>query len=140
MKNYILLTLALIFLSCNSKLKQEDGCIKKIWFKSRKQELIPSLVKIEIEIYNISLTKKVESGKLENIILYSVKKEDRPYFIKGDYYEIKNNLLTLQLVTSYFDSEKVHKWTSEEIKKVINGDVGFVFKNDTLKLKLCDKK
>ena len=137
MKKYILFGLFAFLLSCNTKSVEQNPCVEKIWFQSRKAELIPSLVKIKIS-NSKDISKKIEAGELRNIILYSIKEENRDYFIKGDYYEIKDDSVTLQVVSSFFDSERNHIWTAKEIEDVISkSEVGLVFKSDTLRISTC---
>lgn len=128
----------LLCISCNSKLKQEKFCLKKIWYHSQKEMLVPSVIKIKIEDNNDIISKKIKSGKLTNIILYSIKKEDRVFFSKWDKFKKDKNSITIEVITSFFDSERTHKWTSKEIEKAIRGDVGLVFDKDTIVIKNCD--
>jgi hypothetical protein len=132
-----LIILCSFLFSCNTKSKKVDACVEKIEFHSRKEELMPSLIKVRINDSNDILSKKIEAGELENIILYSIKEEDRFYFLKGEYFEVKNGKILLQITTSFFDSERKIKLSQKEIEEVINGDVGLVFKSSTIRLKAC---
>ena len=132
------LILMLLCISCNTKSKQEKFCLQKIWYHSQKGVLAPSIIKIKIGDNNDVISKKIESGKLTNIILYSIKKEDRGFFLKWDKFKKDKNSTTIEVITSFFDSERIHKWTTKEIEKAITGDVGLVFDKDTVVIKKCD--
>jgi hypothetical protein len=133
-----------LFLSCNESPKSKNYCVKKISYVNQKQKLIPSIIQIEIEDSEKSILKNIEMGKLTNVFLYSLKKEDRYYFHYIDEMKIKGKpntdreLIKLALITGYFDSEIYQKWTKKEIEKILKTDIGLVIGKDTLRLKKCN--
>jgi hypothetical protein len=135
--------LSLLCISCNTKSKQDNFCVKKIWYHSQKERLIPSVIEIKIEDDKGIIFKKVESGKLKNIILYSIKKEDRYFFNiepfgVGNQFKKEDNLITFYVFTSFFDTERKPKLTPKEIEKAITGDVGLIFDKDIIVVKSCN--
>lgn len=107
----------------------------------------PSVL-INIKVDDSVLLKKLETGKLTNLFLFSIKKEDR-HFV---YYEtwrrpIKTgNIFSFVIWTNYFGPNdlniKHHRkiWSSDKIKKVLDGDIGLVFNHDTIVLKHIENK
>lgn len=142
MKNLLCL-LIFFFLSCNENPKSENYCVQKISYINKKKSLIPSIVKIEIKDSKNFILKNIIEGKLTNVFLYSLKKDDRYYFRYFNEMEIKGKPKTdkgsiiLTLITGYFDSEVYHKWTKGEIEKILKTDIGLVIGKDTLRLKKC---
>ncbi len=53
----------------------------KTEYKSLKANLIPSNIIITIDGNDKNTIAKIEAGKLNNVILYSIKKKYRDYFI-----------------------------------------------------------
>ena len=140
-----LLCLLLFFcLSCNESPKSKNYCVKRISYVNKSRSLIPSIVQIEIKDSEKFILKNIVEGKLTNVFLYSLKKEDRYYFRYIDEMKIKGKPNTdkesiiLTLITSYFDSEIYHKWTESEIEKILKTDIGLVIGKDTLRLKKCN--
>lgn len=136
--------LVFFFLSCNKVPESENCCVEKVSYINRTLSLIPSVIQIEIKDSGKFIFKNIEKGKLTNVFLYSLKKEDRYYFPYFDEMKIKGKPKTnketviLTLITSYFDSEIYHKWTKSEIEKVLKTDIGLVIGKDTLRLKKCN--
>ena len=84
------------------------------------------------------------SGKLKNVILYSVKENDRKFlyltsFGTGKQFKIENTIITLPIITTLFEKDLGNTLTNQEIQKRIIGDVGLVFDRDTIIIKKCDK-
>lgn len=133
----------LLCISCNTKSKQDNFFVKKICYRSQKERLIPSVIEIKIEDDKGIIFKKVESGKLKNIILYSIKEEDRYFFNivpfgVGNQFKKEDNLITFYVFTSFFDTERKPKLTRKEIEKAITGDVGLIYDKDTIVVKNCN--
>jgi len=140
----LLCLLIFFFLSCNESPKSKNYCIKRISYVNQKRRLVPSIIQIEIKDSEKLILKNIEQGKLTNVFLYSLKKEDRYYFHYFDEMRIKGKPKTdkesiiLTLITGYFDSEIYHKWTKGEIEKILKTDIGLVIGKDTLRLKKCN--
>jgi hypothetical protein len=136
--------LVFLFLSCNKAPVSEKYCVEKVTYINQKLNLIPSVIQIEIKDTEKFIFKNIEKGKLTNVFLYSLKKEDRYYFRYIDEMKIKGKPKTnkettiLTLITGYFDSEIYHKWTKNEIEKILKTDIGLVIGKDTLRLKKCN--
>jgi hypothetical protein len=84
------------------------------------------------------------SGKLKNVILYSVKENDRKFlhlipFGTGKQFKLENSIITLPIITTLFEKDLGNTLTNQEIQKRIIGDVGLVFDRDTIIIKKCDK-
>jgi hypothetical protein len=140
----LLFLFVLLFISCNTAPESEKYCVEKVTYINKKLNLIPSVIQIEIKDTGKFIFKNIEEGKLTNVFLYSLKKEDRCYFRYVDEMKIKGKPKTnkettiLTLITGYFDSEIYHKWTQNEIKKFLKTDIGLVIGKDTLRLKKCN--
>ena len=139
-----LLCLLIFFcLSCNESPKSKSYCVKKVSYVDQRRSLIPSIIQIEIKDSERFILKNIVEGKLTNVFLYSLKKEDRNYFRYIDEMKIKGKpnfekeTIILKLITGYFDGEIGHKWTKSEIEKVLKSDIGLVIGKDTLRLKKC---
>ena len=132
-----------LFLSCNKAPESEKYCVEKVTYINQKLNLIPSVIQIEIKDTENFIFKNIEKGKLTNVFLYSLKKEDRYYFRYFEEMKIKgkpktnNNTIILTLVTGYFDTEIYHIWTKREINEVLKTDIGLVIGKDTLRVKKC---
>lgn len=140
-----LLCLLIFFcLSCNESPKSKSYCVKRVSYIDQRRNLIPSVIQIEIKDSEKFILKNIAEGKLTNVFLYSLKKDDRYYFRYIDEMEIKGKpnvdkeTVILKLITGYFDSEIYHKWTKSEVEKILKTDVGLVIGKDTLRLKKCN--
>lgn len=137
----------LLYLSCNRKDNELSLCVVKTEYKSKKINLIPSLIIISIDGNDKNTIAKIEEGKLSNVILYSIKKKYRDYFLLHNPYEKSKTPNRIKIITSFFDANRSfdndsiqHIWTQKEIEKTLKGDVGLVFPNDTIKVKMCIAK
>jgi hypothetical protein len=144
MRKFIILFIVAIVMSCNQKKSQDIFCLKKIEYINQREKLIPSIVEIQIEDVNRFLEKKMLSGKLKNVILYSLKETDRKFlhlipFGTGKQFKIENSIITLPITTTLFEKELGNTLSNKEIQKRITGDVGLVFDRDTIIIKQCDK-
>jgi hypothetical protein len=141
---HIFFLIVYLFLSCNESAKSEIYYLKKVSFIDQKQQLIPSLIRIEFTDPKKVLLKSIEEGKLKNVFLYSISKEDRNYFHYLNETKIKlkhktnKDQIILTLETSYFDSERNHKWKKSEIEKILETDIGLVIEKDTVRLKIVN--
>ncbi|NRS90789.1 hypothetical protein HNQ02_003736 [Flavobacterium sp. 7E] len=147
------LVLILLCLSCNVKSKKEFPCVTKMEympFLAQSTYTPEYTIKIYVEDNEEILQKKIGFKKLKNIILYSIKVDDRGdfrlYDLESIYDKNKNNILVFKIFTSYFvpniyinGIKKENKWMPQQIQKAIEGDVGFVFEKDTIRVKMCQK-
>lgn len=139
-------------LSCNVEQKKQNYCLKKAEYFPLTKMLVPeSSIKLYIEDKDGILQKKVNLETAKNILFYSVKEKDRNNFhlitpqIKS--FKIENGIITIPVLTAYFRPNiyidgirRKNEWSSEQIKKVIEGDVGIIFDNDTILIKNCNCK
>ncbi|HQZ25318.1 MAG TPA: hypothetical protein PLD18_08465 [Flavobacterium sp.] len=144
MRKFIILFIVAIVMSCNQKKSQDIFCLKKIEYINQREKIIPSIVEIQIEDVNRFLEKKILSGKLKNVILYSLKETDRNFlyltpFGTGKQFKIENSIITLPIITTLFEKDLGNTLSNQEINKRINGDVGLVFDRDTIIIKQCNE-
>ncbi|MDN3675295.1 hypothetical protein QWY99_19875 [Flavobacterium branchiarum] len=148
MRKYIILVLLCV--SCNLKPKKEDPCVTKIEYISQLDMLVPeSAINVYIEDKEGFLQEKLAFKELKGVILYSIKEENREDFHSyPDLIPSKtdNNIVILKILTAYFHPNiyikgvrRENKWTPEQIQKAIDGDIGFVFEKDTIRVKKCQK-
>ncbi|WP_306353660.1 hypothetical protein, partial [Flavobacterium sp. '19STA2R22 D10 B1'] len=90
MKYISLIIIIYLFTSCHSSSKKEIFCIKDVSYDSREMALTPALIKIIIKDHNGIISKEIKANLVKDIIFYSIEKQDRFYFKKGDYYEEKD--------------------------------------------------
>ncbi|WP_264531884.1 hypothetical protein [Flavobacterium sp. N502540] len=140
----LIIAIIILSISCGQKKSSENFCIKKIEYVDQRQKLIPSIVKIQIEDLNGTLKQKVMTGQLKNIILYSIKKNDRKYFYltsfaSGKQFKIiDEKLISLPIITTLFENDLGNKLSNQEIQKKLDGEVGLVFNKDTIIIKKCN--
>lgn len=144
MRKLIILFIVAIVMSCNKKKSQDIFCLKKIEYINQREKIIPSIVKIQIEDVNRFLEKRMLLGELKNVILYSVKENDRKFlyltsFGTGKQFKIENSMITLPIITTLFEKDLGNTLSNQEIQKRITGDVGLVFDRDTIIIKQCGK-
>ncbi|MFQ6602328.1 hypothetical protein [Flavobacterium sp. C3NV] len=137
-----LILIALIVFSCKYYKSDDNFCLKKIAYVNQRLKLIHSIIEIQIEDSNGILEKKLMSGKLKNVILYSVKESDRKYYYltpfgTGKQFKIQNNLIIIPLITTLFEDDLGNKLSDAEIQEKIKGDVGLTFDKDTIIIKGC---
>ncbi|MDN3675294.1 hypothetical protein QWY99_19870 [Flavobacterium branchiarum] len=149
MKKYIIL--ALLCLSCNVKSKKDEPCVQKMEYFPLLDMLVPeSAIVVYVDDKEGYLQKKISFKKLKEVILYSIKEEDRRYFRiaipESILDKVEDNTIIFSISTNYFrpdilidDVRRENKWTPEQIQKAIEGDIGFVFKKDTIRVKMCQK-
>jgi hypothetical protein len=142
MKKFGILILAFIF-SCNQYKSNDSFCLKKIEYVNQRQKLIASIVKIQIEDSNDVLKEKMMQGKLKDVILYSIEKDDRKFFYltpfgTGKQFKIENGVIILPIITTLFENDLGNKLSNKEIQQKLNGKVGLVFGKDTIVIKKCD--
>ena len=135
--------LLIIFNCCGRKESQNNFCLKRIQYIDQRESLISSIVKIEIKDMNGVLSKKISTGNLKNVILYSVKDGDTKFFYltsfpTGKQFKIENDIIILPLITTLFEKDLGSNLSNKEIQKKINGDVGLIFDKDTVRIKKCD--
>lgn len=70
-----------LFLSCNKAPEIEKYCVEKVTYINQRLNLIPSVIQIEIKDTEKFIFKNIEKSKLKNVFLYSLKKENRYYFL-----------------------------------------------------------
>ncbi|MBS7230356.1 hypothetical protein KHA90_04910 [Flavobacterium psychroterrae] len=143
--------LILLCLSCNLKNEKEEPCVKKMEYFALLNMLIPeSAIVVHVEDKDEFLQKKLSFKKLKEVILYSIKEEDRRYFRvaipESILDKVEHNTIIFTISTNYFrpdilidDVRRENKWTPEQIQKAIEGDIGFVFEKDTIRVKMCGK-
>ncbi|RUT71281.1 hypothetical protein D0817_05210 [Flavobacterium cupreum] len=141
-KNIILIFIIFIF-SCKNYKSYDKYCIKKIEFINQSRNLIPSIVKIQIEDSNDSLKNLLALGKLKKVILYSVKANDRDFFYlapfgTGKQFNIEGEVINLSLMTTLYEKEFGNRLSDIEIEKKVNGDIGLVVDKDTIVIKKCE--
>lgn len=139
----LIILLLIIFNCCGQKESQNNFCLKKIEYVNQRESLISSIVKIEIKDKSGALSKKLSSGNLKNVILYSVRDSDRKFFYlssfaTGKQFKIENDVIILPLITTLFEKDLGSNLSNQEIQKKINGDVGLIFDKDTIRVKKCD--
>jgi len=146
---HLLYLLIFLFISCNVK---ENYCLKKAEYFSLSKMLVPeSAIKLYIQDKDSVLQKRVNLETAKKILFYSVKEKDRNQFhlvtpqIKS--FQINNGIITISVLTAYFRPNiyidgvrKKNKWTHEQIKKVIENDIGIIFDKDTILIKNCNCK
>ncbi|MBS7229754.1 hypothetical protein KHA90_01845 [Flavobacterium psychroterrae] len=153
-KKYNLITeLIIIFLlvtSCNNKTVEVTKpivCVNQIWYHEDKHSLGSPTVNFTIKIEDTIISKKIKSGKLNDIVMYNLDKQYSDFvhlepFEIGRQFTEKKNIFSFKILTVLFahsPNKNRHRWTPEEIKKAIQGDVGLVFKKDTIRVKMCEK-
>jgi hypothetical protein len=109
----------------------------------------PSVL-ISIKVEDSLVCKKLESGQLNGLVIYSIKKENRNRFFynTGKLPVKKGNNFSFVMRTSYFSpnisdikNHKTREWQSNDIVKALSGDVGLIFNKDTILATSCiDKK
>ena len=134
---YILMFVFLGIISCKQRDKAKSVCVKKISYDAKELTLSPSLLKIIIIDSNNEIIKKIDSGLLKDIILYSIKKEDWVYFRKINYHEINDNEITIGLETNYYNFDENNRWSSEKVERSLEKNIGLVIGKDTLKITQC---
>lgn len=135
----------MLMFSCNTKNGKNNLCVNKIIYISQKQQLVPSVIKIKIDGDDGSILSKIQKNELKNVILLSIKKEYRVFFVPLKSFKDFEVPVTITLVTGFFDEnksfdkdlKKIHEWKQKEIEDAINGDVALIFKNDTIIIKNC---
>ncbi len=139
MRNLVFLVSVLLLFSCSKKNNLEQICIKSLSYESRKYELIPDLIRINIEDKNHQLVKRLSMYKeVDKVTFYSLPLSDREYFLGGSIITSKDSI-TIQATTSFFNSERGRKkWTSKEVENLLLKDsIGLIFNKDTLIVKRC---
>ncbi|MBS7231738.1 hypothetical protein KHA90_11940 [Flavobacterium psychroterrae] len=146
-----IIVLILLCVSCNLKSKKEEPCVIKMEYISQLDMLVPeSVINVYIEDKEGFLQGKLSFKKLQDVILYSVREEEKDYFHLLSPYLIPSktdkNIVILKVATFFFRPNvfihgvrRENKWTPEQIQKAITGDVGFVFEKDTIRVKMCEK-
>lgn len=149
---YLIYLMFFLCLSCSIKEKKKNYCLKKAEYFPLLKMLVPeSAIKLYIEDKDSVLQKKVNLEKANKILFYSVKEKDRKEFhlvtpqIKS--FKIENGVITVSVLTSYFRPNiyidgirSKNKWSPEQIKKVIENDIGLIFDKDTILIKNCNCK
>jgi hypothetical protein len=138
----LILILLITLSSCNQNKTHDGFCLKKIEYINQRKKLIPSIVKIQIEDVDGYLAKKIQLGKLKNVILYSVKKNERRFFYltsfdTGKQYKIENEIIIIPIITTLFEEDLGVKLSEKEIERKIIGDIGLIFDKDTIRIKRC---
>ena len=134
--------LFLIFASCqkNKMLTDESVCIDNIWnYEDPKSSSLP-YVGIKLKIEDSSTLKKIEGGKLSNIILYNLDKKYSQFFKLesfgiGRQFKKKGSFLMFKIQTFIFSGSPnnyLAKWADDDIEKVFQGEIGLVFDKDTI--------
>ncbi|MBC7439734.1 MAG: hypothetical protein H7250_07105 [Flavobacterium sp.] len=139
MKNLALFLVAFVVFGCNKKTSNKAVCITSLTYKSRKLQLIPDLIRINISDSNQNLTKKLSSYNFaDQVFFYSMPENQREYFIGGSIISTKD-LVTIQVTTSFFNSEHGRKvWKSNEVEKLLLQDsIGLLIGKDTIIIKSC---
>lgn len=141
----------LILFSCNSKSNQPVKlelpiiCIEKIGYHEERYSPSPPAIFFTCSITDSIISKKMEKSELTQVFLYSMNKEDQQYVgynVRDKVYK-KGNLFSFFVRTAVFatNSDKRFKqWKDEEIKKILDGDIGLVFGQDTIRVKGCTNK
>lgn len=140
---YYSLIIAFLFLACNTENKKL--CIEKIDYNGNPKSLgTPSLL-IRLRDDSGKQIKKIETGKLTKVLLFSLKENEREYFFLDqgmfNQYKKDKNTIDIKLLTAFFIDTpfRKHTWTPTEIQKKIEGDIGLVFEKDTIRVKMCEK-
>ncbi|KIA99247.1 hypothetical protein OA93_06360 [Flavobacterium sp. KMS] len=153
-KKYNLITKLIILLllvtSCNNRTVETIKpiiCVNQIWYHEDKHSLGSPTVNFKIRIEDTIISKKIKSGKLNDIVLYNLDKQYSDFvhlepFEIGRQFTENNNIFSFKILTVLFansPNKNRRRWTPEEIKKTIQGDVGLVFEKDTIRVKMCEK-
>lgn len=145
------LLIFLILFSCNSKpnksakLELPIICIEEIGYHEERYSPSPPAIFFTCKITDSIISKKMEKSELTQVFLYSMGKEDQRsvgYNIRDKVYK-KGNSFSFFIRTAVFaidQDKRFKKWKDEEIKKILDGDVGLVFRQDTIRIKGCTNK
>ncbi|PBI82764.1 hypothetical protein BSF41_47250 [Flavobacterium sp. ACN2] len=142
----------LLLFSCNSKsdkpvkLELPTICITEIGYHEARYSPSPPAVFFTFKITDSIISKRIEKNKLTQVFLYSMSKEDQEHFhfnAMDKVYKNRENSYSFFVRTAVFSVTSVRKnkkWKNDEIKKILNGDVGLVFGLDTIRVKSCPNK
>lgn len=145
-KNFFIIVFVLI-VSCNSNKKTKPiVCLQKVEYHepSKYNQNSPSLL-IDIKVEDSVVLKKIESSKLTELILFSIKEEDR-HFVYYQTWQLPiktGNVFSFLIWTNYFGPSSLklkHNrkvWSSNDIVKVLKGDIALVFEKDTVPVSVC---
>lgn len=147
-KKFIVL---LLIISCNKKpieTVKPIVCVDKVWYHEDKHSLGSPSIRFSIKIEDTIISKKIKSGKLNDLVLYNLDKRYNIFvhlepFEIGRQFTEKDNLFTFKILTVLFadsPNKNRRRWTPQQIQKAIGGDVGLVFDKDTIRVKACDKQ
>ncbi|UUC44806.1 hypothetical protein [Flavobacterium cerinum] len=125
--------------SCHKEVIKEEICLVGITYNDNEQVLGPSAIKLDFIDKANFLEKKIKANSLKTVFFYAYEINQRKStYMKRDYYEKKKDTISLYATTSYFESDKFKKWTSNEIKSFLKKEgIGIVIDNDTLKILEC---
>lgn len=140
--NIIIILIIITLFGCQ---EYKKICLNKIEYISQKESLVPSVININTTINDYDLQKKIDNNQLKRVFFYSIKKEFRDYFVFFKTIKKEDGIYDFKILTSFFDANRSfnnykterNKWKKEEIEKILNGDVGLIFENDTIILKNC---
>lgn len=128
-----------LILGCTERSKNQENCLKSLIYRSRRFELIPDLIKINIANDGQRVSEKLSLHNFaDEVLFYSLPQDDREYFIAGSIISTKDSI-TLQVSTSFFHSERGRKvWTSKEVENLLLKDsIGIIVGKDTLVVNRC---
>ncbi|WP_268847868.1 hypothetical protein [Flavobacterium aestivum] len=146
----VLIFLTIVFIvSCHTDKKTKSTiCVESIkYYEPLNDNLGESpAVTINIKVEDSSVCKKLEGGKLKELLIFSIKKEDKLFIYYQTHERLfrSGNTFSFLIRTSYFKPNVLNNrktWKSDEIIKALNGDIGLVFDNDTIRVGSCkDRK
>ena len=127
-----------ITFSCTQKNKQKQYCFTSLIYKSRKYELMPDLIKLNIQDKDHFILSKFKSQRIEKVLFFSMPIEDREYFPAWSI-ESAQDSVTVKIITGFFNSEHGRKvWKSKEVENLLLKDsIGIVAGKDTIIVKGC---
>jgi hypothetical protein len=148
MKKVLIFLIITFIVSCHSnKEKKTIICVESIEYHEPLNDELgqESTVTINIKVEDSSVFKKLERGKLKELLIFSIKKEEKLFVYYQTYKKPfrKGNIFSFLIRTSYFQPNRINNekvWSSDEIIKKLNGDIGFVFESDTIKIKSCKNR
>lgn len=145
------LLVLLFIVSCNSnKETKPTVCIESIeYHEFSNYRLKQPTLQINIKVEDSVILKKIKSGKLTKLVIFSIRKEDRNV-VHCQVSKIplrKGNTFSFLFWTNYFGARNFdglhHRrdWDSFKITYKLSGDIRLVFGNDTIRTGNCkDKK
>ena len=128
-----IIAIALIFSGCTTK----PICIDRMYYNPQDRLMAPGVVHIKLNNIDDKMLQKIASGKLNEVLLYAVNKDDWHDFKKDIKFTKRPGSVTLSVITHTFKSDFRPRLTQQQIDETIKGDVGLVFGKDTIRVQEC---